>query len=139
MPCCAAAKATEAAAENAVAAAHTATSTVPEPVSAETSPPTTAPPRKAASTPPTSRERSSWAREIGASSNQNPSAAEASTGPNSRLAANAIATVAANAAHGRMVRADRQAALVHCAIVRCAFKITLTTMAPIITAPNTAT
>ena len=27
----------------------------------------------------------------------------------------------------------------HCAIVRCAFKITLTTMAPIITAAKTAT
>jgi hypothetical protein len=48
-------------------------------------------------------------------------------------------TVAANAAHGKMARADRQVALLHCAIVRCAFKTTLTTMALIITAPKTAT
>ena len=81
----------------------------------------------------------SLAREIGASSSQKPSAADANTGPNSRLAASATPTVAANAAHGRMARADRQEALLHCAIVRCAFKITLTTMAPIITAPKTAT
>ena len=56
---------------------------------------------------------SSLAREIGASSSQKPSAAEASTGPNSRLAASATATAAAKAAQGRMVRADRQDAVVH--------------------------
>jgi hypothetical protein len=78
-------------------------------------------------------------REIGASSSQKPSAADASTGPNSRLTASATPTVAANAAQGKMARAERQVALVHCATVRCAFKITLTTMAPIMTAANTAT
>ncbi len=139
MPCCAAAKATDAAAERPVAPAQTSTSISPEPVRAEISAPTTAPPSNAASTAPTNRDLNSLAREIGASSSQKPSAADASTGPNNRLAARATPTVAANAAHGKMARADRHVALLHCAIVRCAFKITLTTMAPIIAAPKTAT
>src|SRR4029453_1071821 len=139
MPCCAAAKATEDAAESAVAPAHTNTSINPEPVRAEISPPTIAPPKNAAMIAPTSRERSSLERETGASSSQKPSAADASTGPNNRLTASATAIVAANAAQGKIARADKQVALVHWATVRCAFKITLTTIAPIMTAAKTAT
>jgi malic enzyme len=76
---------------------------------------------------------------MGASSSQKPSAADANTGPNSPLTASVTAIVAANAAQGKMARADRQVALVHCATVRYAFKITLMTMAPVMAAAKTAT
>ena len=46
---------------------------------------------------------------------------------------------AANAAHGRTVRADRQEALTQEATTRCAFKITLMTIAPIMCPPMTTT
>jgi hypothetical protein len=78
------------------------------------------------------------AREIGASSNQKPSAAEASTGPNSRLAASATATAAANAAQGSTARADRHDAASQAATLRCARSTTLTTIAPTMRAPMTA-
>ena len=87
----------------------------------------------------TSRERSSLDREIGASSSQNPSAAEASTGPNSRLTARATATAAAKAAQGSRARADTQVAVEQPATTRWAFRTTLTTIAPIISAPISAT
>ena len=116
-PCCAAAKDTEAAADSAVAMAQTSTPRELDPVSAEISAPIAPPPMKEATIAATSRDCSSFAREIGASSSQKPSAADASTGPNNRLAPSATATAAANAANGRMVRAERQDTVLHCAIV----------------------
>ena len=69
---------------------------------------------------------SSFAREIGASSSQKPSAAEASTGPNSRLTASASRhRRRANAAQGSTVRADRQESVVHSETTRCALRTTL--------------
>ncbi len=138
-PCWAAANATDAAADNPVAPAQTSTPFRPDPVRAETRAPITRPPTVPITTAPTSRAPSSLAREIGASSSQNPSAAEASTGPNRRLAPSATATAVAKAAHGRTVRADRHDAVVHSATVRWAFSTTLVSIAPIIKAPITAT
>ncbi len=134
-PCCAAAKATAAAADSAVAADQTSTPLRPEPVSAETRAPTSAPTAKATATAATRRERSSLGRDTGPSNSQKPSAADASTGPNNRLAASATATAAANAAQGRIVRADRHVGSVHWAMVRWALSTTLMSMAPIINAP----
>ena len=78
-------------------------------------------------------------REIGASSSQNPSAAEASTGPNSRATASAVATAASTAAHGSRARAERQEVVSQPATTRCALRMTLTVIAPIIRAAITAT
>ncbi len=132
LPCWAAAKATAAAVDSAVAAVMISTACRSEPVSAEITAPITAPARTPATIAVISRRPSSAGRETGVASSQEPSAAEASTGPNSRLAASAAATASANAAQGSMALADRHEPLVQAATTVCAWMMTLTTIAPII-------
>src|SRR5204862_6245384 len=84
------------------------------------------------------RRLRSAARDTGVSRSQKPPAADASTGPKSRLAARAVATASANDAQGSTARADRQESAVHPATTRCALKMTLTIIAPIIRAAITA-
>ena len=101
-PCWAAAKATAAAAESPVAAAQTRTVHAGRAGQrGDQRAERRAERRRRPATAPTSRAPSSWAREIGASSSQKPSAAEASTGPNSRLTASATATAAAKRGPGQ--------------------------------------
>ncbi len=94
---------------------------------------------KASDTPAASRGPRSRGRFSGASSNQNPSAADARIGPNRRLAASVTATARANAAQGNTVRAERQETLLHCDTVVCALSTTLSNIAPIMRAAMTAT
>ncbi len=84
---------------------------------------------------PTTRRR----RSIGDSMSQKPSAPDARTGPNRRLAINAMAITPAAAAQGSSPRAARQPALSHVEAWFCASTIAEPIMAPITTTEKTIT
>ena len=103
-----------------------------DPDSAAVSPLSTPPTARAATTASTSRPRRSREREIGASISQNPSAAEASTGPKSRDSPSARANSAVATDQGSSVRAVRQVAVAQLDAFVCILSTRFTTIAPII-------
>ena len=80
------------------------------------------------------RDRSRRRRLIGASINQKPSAAEASTGPNMRARLSASAKLASTIADGSSRRPEAQASVLQPAMPLCAFST-----ADVIIAPSTTT
>ena len=116
--------------ESPVASAHPAMSGPDAPASAAT---------RAASTPGTASESPiadhslplrSRALEIGASINQNPSGADAMTGPNNLAAASTTAADAPRTTQGTRERPIRQAAVSQRAMVVCDWRTRLITIAP---------
>ena len=110
-----------------------------DPVRDETSAPMAMPPANAKPIAVSSRRPNRARRDNGASINQKPSAAEASTGPKIFDAAKAKAKVANMADQGSRPRPLVQATLEQSAATLWARTMELTSIAAIITSANTAT